>query len=407
MKTKDLRLFHAGNNTSDQSEKNSTRLAVLVTHPVQYFAPVFRELAQKPDLQLKVFFGCNHGVVPREDPNFGVAFKWDCQPTAGFEHEFLSNSSLENLKGLKGIGLAAKATLAISRYQPDTVLIFAYSPVFITISTLLLRLAGHKLMLRADTTDEALSRSYIKDKIRQLVLSFYYRQFTHFLPIGTDSINHYLRMGVDHSRMTLTHYAIDTEFFQKQVDYWLPQRETLRAQIGIREQDHVLIYCGKMYAAKNPLIIPDALGELSPLEKEKIWFLAVGDGELREEFEQKVKCHLGERAIFVGFKNQSELGKYYAMANTLILPSREEVWGLVVNEALQFGLRVIVSDKVGCANDLITDIQKGWVFCGSNYVELANRISQSIMETNLFHIKLELLPSPSKLANNIYTQIIT
>ncbi|MEH2301971.1 MAG: glycosyltransferase family 4 protein [Nostoc sp.] len=384
------------------------KLAILLTHPVQYFAPVFRELAQQPNLQLKVFFGCNHGVIPREDPNFGVVFQWDCQPTEGFENEFLSDNYLEDLKGLTGIRLAAKAFTAINRYQPDAVLIFAYSPTFITATTLLLCLAGHKLMLRADTTDEALSRSYIKDKIRQLFLSFYYRQFTHFFPIGTDSINHYLRMGVDKSRMTLAHYAIDTEFFQKQVNFWLPQRETLRANAGIGEQDHVLIYCGKMFPPKNPLIIPDALENLSPVEKEKIWFLAVGDGELREEFERRIKVQLGEKAIFVGFKNQSELGQYYAMADTLILPSRSgETWGLVVNEALQFGLRVIVSNKVGCAKELITDIKHGGIFSCSNFLELAKMISCEIMQTKSKLRELKSFTNSSKLATNVYVQLIT
>lgn len=383
------------------------KLAIVVTHPVQYFAPVFRELAQQRNLQIKVFFGCNHGVIPREDPNFGVVFKWDCQPTAGFEHEFISTNSLKDLRGIQGIKLATKAVAAINRYKPDAVLIFAYSPTFITASTLLLTLARHKLMLRAETTDEALSRFYIKDKIRQLFLSFYYRQFTHFFPIGTNSINHYLRMGVDKSRMTLAHYAIDTEFFQKQVDFWLPQRETLRAKAGIREEDHVLIYCGKMFSVKNPLIIPDALEKLSSVEKEKTWFFAVGDGELREEFEERVKLQLGERAIFVGFKNQSELGEYYAIADTLILPSRNgETWGLVVNEALQFGLRVIVSDKVGCAKDLIKNVKHGWIFSCNDTLQLTNIISQAIVQSKLRYRELKSLPNPSNLATNLYVQLI-
>jgi hypothetical protein len=78
-------------------EKFSMRLAILVTHPIQYFAPIFRELAQSEDLQLKVFFGCDHGVTPLEDPTFKVVFKWDCEPKAGFEHEFLFTDSIRNL----------------------------------------------------------------------------------------------------------------------------------------------------------------------------------------------------------------------------------------------------------------------------------------------------------------------
>ena len=102
-----------------------------------------------------------------------------------------------------------------------------------------------------------------------------------------------------------------------------------------------------MYETKNPLLIPRALNLLSDELKQNIWLLAVGDGTLRNQFETLSKAELGERVIFVGFKNQSQLGKYYAMGDILILPSHWETWGLVVNEALQFGLTVITSDKVG------------------------------------------------------------
>lgn len=381
------------------------RLAVLLTHPIQYFAPVFRELAQQPNLQLKVFFGCNHGIIPTEDPNFGVVFKWDCEPTKGFEHQFLSTDALKVLKSFQGIKLAMKAAVAISRFSPDAVLIFSYSPAFITASTLLLSLSGHKLMLRAETTDQASTRSYIKDKIRQLILTLYYRQFVHFFPIGTNSINHYRRMGIDDSRLTQVNYAIDVDFFQKQVDFWLQQRESLRKNADIKSEDHVLMYCGKMFSVKNPLLIADALAMLSTEEKEKTWLIAVGDGELREEFEKKAKVQLGDKAIFVGFQNQSELGQYYAMSDTLILPSQTgETWGLVVNEALQFGLKVIVSDKVGSGRDLIMDTDNGWIFTSKNATELSKMISQAISTPKSSIRDSQSLPHPTKLAKSIYFQ---
>lgn len=382
------------------------RLAVLVTHPVQYFAPVFRHLAQQKDLQLKVFFGCDHGFVPREDPDFKLVFKWDCQPTDGFEHEFFSTGSVDELEGLTGIRLAFKAKEAISRYQPDAVLIFAYSPAFITASTLLLHLAGYKLLLRADTTDHALARSYFKDKVRQVLLTLYYRQFTHFFPVGTNSINHYRKMGVSKDRMTLVYFPIDTDFFQKQVDFWLPQRDYLRTVAGIKPDDSVLMYCGKMSRAKNPLLIPDALAILSPEKREKIWLLAVGDGELRQKFEQMAKAQLGKRAIFAGFKNQSKLGQYYAMSDTLILPSQSgETWGLVVNEALQFGLKVIVSDKVGSGKDLLKDNDRSLIFTSGDATALASSISQLIIQNYSPRVDFDRLPHPKQLAQSVYLNL--
>lgn len=379
------------------------RLAAIVTHPIQYFAPVFRCLSQCPDLKFKVFFGCDHGVTAFEDPTFKVPLRWDCDPISGFDYEFISTGAVSNLKGLSGIYLAIRATQLIRDYKPDAVLIFSYLPTFITASTVLLHLTGHQLLLRAETTDDALIRSSFKDAVRKVVLNNYYRQFSHFFPIGTNSTNHYLRMGVKADDLTMVPYAIDVDFFQQQVDRWLPQREGLRAKNGINPQDQVLMYCGKMFPPKNPLMIPEALSHLSDSEKQGLWLIAVGDGVLRSQFEAMSKAQLGERAIFVGFKNQSELGEYYAMADTLVLPSQSgETWGLVVNEALQFGLRVIASDKVGSSRDLITNTNRGWVFPSGDAEKLAKVISQAVSTPRKVEKTQEdELPHPSHLAKAV------
>ena len=381
------------------------KLAILATHPVQYIAPVFRELAKFPDLSFKVFFGCDHGTQPQEDPNFGVVFKWDCDPTAGYDHEFLSNGSIQKVKGLSGIRLAFSARQKINQYEPDKVLVFAYSPIFITLSTVFLNWSGQTLLLRAETTDEALSRSPLKDKVRKWILSLYYQQFDFFFPIGSNSQSHYFRMSISKEKMVIAPYSIDVDFFQKQVDKWLPQREVLRSNAGIEPTDLVLIYCGKMFPPKNPLLIPKSLNLLSSEEKSRLWFIAVGDGELRTQFETQMKAELGDRALFVGFKNQSALGEFYAMADVLVLPSQSgETWGLVINEALQFGLRVIASDKVGSSRDLIQTENQGYQF-PSGQVEAFSRAILATFHDKLIPIEPMNLPHPSNLAQAIYSQL--
>jgi len=261
------------------------------------------------------------------------------------------------------------------------------------------------LLLRAETTDEALSRSLWKDKLRKFLLCIYYQQFSFFFPIGTNSKAHYLPTGVKEEQMAIALYSIDVDFFQKQVDYWLPQREALRAKAGIESTDRVLIYCGKMFPPKNPLLIPQALNLLSSEEKSRLWFIAVVDGELRSQFETQMKDILGDRALFVGFKNQSELGEFYAMADVLVLPSQSgETWGLVVNEALQFGLRVIVSDKVGSGKDLINN-GNGWIFKSGSSYELAKILSEALVTTKYPSVNFENLPRPDQLAQSIYKQV--
>jgi len=383
------------------------RLAVLTTHPIQYQAPVFRELAKQPGLELKVFFGCDQGVRPVEDANFKTVFQWDCDLLSGYNYEFFSNKPLLNICGLPGLPLAIKAFRKIKAYKPDVILFFSYTPLFITVSTLLLSSFGFRIFLRAETTDVAIERFWLKSLLRKCVLTTYYKFIHHFFPLGTNSIEHYLTMGIQKEQLTPVPYAVDVDFFQNQVLHWLPQREQLREALCIKKDAHVFIYCGKMFWPKNPLLIPKALSLLSDADKKRIWLLAVGDGELREQFERLAKEQLGERSLFVGFKNQSELGEYYAIADTLILPSQSgETWGLVVNEALQFGLRAIVSSKTGCAVDLVNSIDRGLIFSSGNALDLSKCISEIINSPQKSSCTLADLPHPKHFVQALYERIL-
>jgi glycosyltransferase involved in cell wall biosynthesis len=336
---------------------------VLLTHPVQYFKPVFTGLAADPAITLEVFFGCDHGTTRSLDPDFGVAFAWDSAPTEGYPHTFLSREPLAVLSHPRGgLALARRASRAIAAWRPDAVLIFSYSPLFITAASLLLARRGLRLWLRAETTDQALERSPWKESLRSLALWGYYRQFDHVFPIGCHSEAHYRRLGVEAARRSTVRYAVDREFFARQVAHWRPQRQALREEMGLPPEALVLLFAGKISPAKDPLLIPAALERLrlDPARVslwQRLHLVVVGDGVLRPALEEALRTALPDRHHLVGFQNQRELGRFYALADVLLLPSRQgETWGLVVNEAQQFGCGVICSDRVGSAADLVT----GW-----------------------------------------------
>ena len=109
-----------------------------------------------------------------------------------------------------------------------------------------------------------------------------------------------------------------------------------------------------MTPVKAPFLLIEALAALPEAVRRHFWFVAMGDGPLRQSFEAQLQPLLPGRSHFLGFCNQSEIGRGYAMADALVFPSAQgETWGLVVNEALQFGLAVIASDHPGCVADLL------------------------------------------------------
>ena len=109
-----------------------------------------------------------------------------------------------------------------------------------------------------------------------------------------------------------------------------------------------------MTPVKAPLLLVEALAALPESVRRRFWLVAMGDGPLRQSFEAQLQQLLPGRTRFLGFCNQSEIGRGYAIADALVFPSVQgETWGLVVNEALQFGLAVIASDHPGCVADLL------------------------------------------------------
>lgn len=376
-----------------------TFLIIIITHPVQYFSSVFRALAAKEDLDILVIFACDHGLRKTFDVDFSQSLSWDNNLLGGYKSEFLSTQAISNLaKPIQATKLGFLARNRIKELNPDAVLIYAYSPLFITISTLLLRLSNITLLLRADGTDSALPRPIIKTYIRDIILKLYYKNFIHIFPIGSDSYAHYQRLGVPKTKLSKVLFSVDVEFFEHQKINLLLNKADLRAELGIPVDANVIIYVGKMAKNKSPFLLVESLRYLPTHLKSNCWLLAVGDGPLRYQFESAALEVLPNRCKFVGFANQSQLAKYYSLADLLVLPSRE-TWGLVVNEAIQFGLKVISSSCAGCSADLVHGNPNGRVFEFPNAQSLSTCI-KILLRQKYISIKLNL-PKPESLANAV------
>src|SRR5207247_11160263 len=87
---------------------------------------------------------------------------------------------------------------------------------------------------------------------------------------------------------------------------------------------------------------------------------------------------------FAGFLNRSQISQAYVAADVFALPSRQhETWGMVVNEAMNFSLPIIVTDKVGCADDLVRDGENGFVVSSEDSADLSDRLRQLVRSSEL------------------------
>lgn len=364
------------------------RLAILTTHPIQYHVPVWRRLAQDQDLEIRVYFGSELGVREHLDKEFGVRFKWDVPLTEGYPCIFLSTNPAICDSSRLDLNIP-EFVRQMKIFQPNYALITGYHPfAFYLKAFLVLQCLGIPVFLRGEATDEALARGPLKTLVRHWFLKILYSRITGFMVIGENARRHYLARGVSPKRLFWSPYSTDTDFFEQQVQYWAPLRSKVRRELGFSEEQIVFLFCGKLIQKKNPLIIPAALKHISKTVEHRIGLLFVGDGSLRSTLESEMAA-TSVKVSFVGFRNQSEISRFYSAADCLILPSSwGETWGIVVNEALQFGIPAVVSDKVGCRHDLIVEGTTGYVFRSGDAFDLAQRLEEVV--DLLHHRRIEV-----------------
>jgi glycosyltransferase involved in cell wall biosynthesis len=229
------------------------------------------------------------------------------------------------------------------------------------------------------------TRSPVKRGLKKLLLPTLFRLIDGFLAIGTLNREYYVHYGVPHHKIFMMPYAVDNAFFQNRAREARMCREQLRAELGLEPGRPVILYASKLQRRKRPGDLLEAYVKLSPngTMEPRPYLLFVGDGEERHRLEQRVRG-LGWRSIlFLGFKNQSELPRYYDLCDVFVLPSEREQWGLVVNEAMNAARPVVVSDQVGCAPDLVRDGLNGFVFPVGDVAALAERLRRLTEEPEL------------------------
>ena len=105
------------------------KIAIVTSHPIQYQAPLFRAIAQQPDIDLTVYFGCDYGINPTKvHPGFDKAFAWDIPLLDGYKHVFLKNSKADiGVNDWRLDGPELKSYFKSEQY--DAVIVFGWDKV--------------------------------------------------------------------------------------------------------------------------------------------------------------------------------------------------------------------------------------------------------------------------------------
>jgi len=337
------------------------RVLAVVSHPIQYAVPVFRLLAQDPQLDFHVAYCTLRGAEAAHDPDFGRSVQWDVPLLDGYKWTHVPNQGKdgESFFELYNPGLWK----LIRDGHFDAVLCqLGYLRASFWISYFGARSRGTPFMFLTDASSmEARDGRKWKLWVKKLAWPLLFRLFSQVLTASSAGSAMMRALRVPERKITMTLDTVDNDWWRGQAAR--VNRAEARASWGLDNQEKIVLFCAKLQPWKRPL---DLLCAFAAAQIPRSTLLFVGDGPLRASIEAEARgLGIGQRIRVLGFVNQSQLPSVYRASDVLVIPSDYEPFGLVVNEAMLCGCVVIASDRVGAVRDLIFPGRTGYVYpCG-------------------------------------------
>lgn len=342
------------------------QLAIITTHPIQYYAPVFKLLHQRQQIAIKIFYTWGKAAIKKYDPGFKKEIEWDIPLLDGYPFEWVINTSSQpgshHFNGIVNPDLNKQ----LINFNPDAILIFGWS---YNSHLKTMRYFKNKIPVyfRGDSTllDE---QKGIKNILKSLWLKWVYSHIDHAFYVGTNNKNYFKKYGIKETQLSFAPHAIDNERFG--IDRSAEATE-LRANLGLSSSDILILFAGKFEEKKDPLLLLNAFLQL---RQTNCHLLFAGNGVLESELKQRAKS--ADNIHFMDFQNQAYMPVMYQACDLFCLPSKGpgETWGLAVNEAMASGKAIVVSDKAGCAVDLVKDGYNGATFISGDADDLLHKL---------------------------------
>lgn len=361
------------------------KLAYFVSHPIQYQAPLLRMIAADPDIDLKVFFYSDFSLKPYQDSGFGKVIEWDVPLTEGYDYQLLDCWGSKQWENIFQQPIAKNITKLLESGNFDAVWVHGWA----WFCSLQVIFAAEKLnipvFIRGDSNILREPKQLIKKLIKQAILRWLFKKVSRFLYVGKLNYQFYQSYGINGEQLVSVPHAVDNDFFQEQSMLARENRKELKKSLKLDPNRPIILFAAKLMDVKRPedLLSAYRLLSVDGIQEPEPYLLFVGDGALKTSLENTAKETGWQSIRFLGFKNQSEMPTMYDLCDIFVLPSGFESWGLAINEVMNAGKAVVVSDQVGCAPDLVLDRQNGAIFPMGDVVALAKSMKWAIANSEI------------------------
>jgi glycosyltransferase involved in cell wall biosynthesis len=368
-------------NYRDIVAEKRTRIAVINSHPIQYFAPLYAYLNATPDLDVTALYLSDLSIRGGKDEGFNMEFEWDIDLLSGYRSVFVgSRARKRKPRGFFSL-IAPQIWTELRSGRYDILWLHGHNYAANLIALLAAKSVGMQIMMRGETHLGLPCRA-IKSVLRPRLMGALYRACDRLLAIGSANAQYYRAMGVAQNKIFLVPYSVDNMRFTRFSNLSCERRAEIRRRHNIPVDRVAVLYSAKFIERKRPLDLLKAVLRLKQEGIDRLAVVMVGSGELENDLREFSRQHELD-VIFTGFVNQTKLPEIYAASDIFVLPSQDEPWGLAVNEAMCAGLPVVVSREVGCVADLVHDGVNGCTPAAGDITALAAALGRLVCDEDL------------------------
>ena len=321
--------------------KKHTRIAVLNSHPIQYFAPLYAYLNTSPELEVTALYLSDVSIRGGKDAGFGREVKWDVDLLGGYRSVFLGKAARWREPAGFWSLVAPQVWKELHSGRYDILWLHGHNYAANLIALAAAKMARIPVMMRGETHLDLL-RHGMKAVLRRPIMATLYGECDRLLAIGSANAAFYRAMGVADDKIFLVPYAVDNDRFIEAARLTGEERAKIRRRYNVPADRPVLLYAAKFTSRKRPGDMLEAVRRLNGESKHPFTLVMAGSGELEQTLRAFCAEHAIENVVFTGFVNQSQLPGLYSASDIFVLPSEQEPWGLAVNEAMCAGLPIVV-----------------------------------------------------------------
>ena len=332
-----------------------TRVLIVTNFLSPYRTPLLASLAAKEDLTLKVVF-LAESEAGREWKSERASAPFDSEVLPGVHWSLPAREIHLHLNwGLYGV---------IARFRPDVIITSGYDHLTFLLAIVYSKLLRKKFIFWFEST--LLSAEHTRGPIGA-VKRFLVARADAIVAFGSKAKECAAAYGAPPRQIFVGINTVDMERYRRE---WV----TAASSEGLASQRAaypavVLLYVGRLIPLKNTERMLEAFAKVNDPD---LGLVFVGSGPEQGRLEAFCARQGVRNVRFEGFHQQSELPRFYALGDVLVLASLKEVWGLVVNEALASGLYVLCSKRAGAGYDMIRDGWNGRMFDPYSVDELAD-----------------------------------